>query len=189
MDNNELYANEAIEQYLEERSQLLNLDIVTVKSLFRTTMESVTPELPRTAVIIRSINHPQISKSIKLKNIRFNLDFALEMILGISNVIDGSKVLLIVLVLDVLKTFFTNATVDLEEEDAYLICVIYKLDYSGKGVLVNDIRRYIQDDSMAKEKSYFVHEHDLETSFGRLEGLHCIELANERYHVVETIVY
>lgn len=63
-----------------------------------------------------------------MKNIKLNLSFALDMILGVGGVLEGSKLMLIFLVLDVLRTF-SNVTEKLEEKDAYLIYLIHKMDY------------------------------------------------------------
>ena len=98
MDNNELYVNEEIEKYLDTKDEMKELDTVTVKSLFRTCIESVNPELPRSSVIIKGIKNSGTSYSVKLKNIKLNLSFALDMILGIGGVIEGSKLMLIFLV-------------------------------------------------------------------------------------------
>ena len=119
MDNNEIYVNEVIGAYLDTKEEMKDLDEVTVKSLFRTCIESLNPELPRSSVIIKSIKNSETAYSVKLKNIKLNLRFALDMILGVGGVLEGSKLMLIFLVLDVLCTFFSNATEKLEEKDAY----------------------------------------------------------------------
>ena len=129
MDNNELYVNEVIGAYLDTKEEMKELDEVTVKSLFRTCIESINPELPRSSVIIKSIKNPETAYSVKLKNIKLNFDFALDMILGIGGAFEGSKKMLIFLLLDVLRTFFTNITEKLQEKDAYLIYLIHKIDY------------------------------------------------------------
>lgn len=67
MDNNELYVNEEIEKYLDTKDEMKELDIITVKSLFRTCIESVNPELPRSSVIIKGIKNSETSYSVKLK--------------------------------------------------------------------------------------------------------------------------
>lgn len=91
MDNNELYVNEVIGAYLDTKEEMKELDEVTVKSLFRTCIESINPELPRSSVIIKSIKNPETAYSVKLKNIKLNFDFALDMILGIGGAFEGSK--------------------------------------------------------------------------------------------------
>lgn len=106
MDNNEIYVNEVIGAYLDTKEEMKDLDEVTVKSLFRTCIESLNPELPRSSVIIKSIKNSETAYSVKLKNIKLNLRFALDMILGVGGVLEGSKLMLIFLVLDVLCTFF-----------------------------------------------------------------------------------
>lgn len=51
---------------------------------------------------------------MKLKNIKLNFNFALDMILGIGGVLEESKNMLAFLVLDVLRTFFTDAAVEVK---------------------------------------------------------------------------
>lgn len=89
MDNNELYVNEVIGAYLDTKEEMNDLDKVTVKSLFRTCIESINPELPRSSVIIKSIKNSETAYSVKLKNIKLNLSFALDMILGVDDVLEG----------------------------------------------------------------------------------------------------
>lgn len=91
MDNNELYVNEVIGAYLDTKEEMKNLDEITVKSLFRTCIESINPELPHSSVVIKGIKNSDISYSVKLKNIKLNFGFALDMILGVGNVLDGKK--------------------------------------------------------------------------------------------------
>mgnify|MGYP000506051539 CR=1 FL=1 len=91
LDNNELYVNEVIGAYLDTKEEMKNLDEITVKSLFRTCIESINPELPHSSVVIKGIKNSDISYSVKLKNIKLNFGFALDMILGVGNVLDGKK--------------------------------------------------------------------------------------------------
>lgn len=187
MDNNEVYVNEVIEAYLNTKEEIKNVDEVTIKSLFRTCIESVNPELPRSSVIVKGIKNPETSYSVKLKNVKLNFNFALDMILGIGGVLEGSKELQIALLLDVLKTFFTNAAVKLEEEDTYLVYLIHKMDYKKTGVSKEQIVEYIKSDERAKEKKYFSKTEELDESLKRLENIRSIMLENECYHVTETI--
>ena len=186
MDNNELYVNEVIGAYLDTKEEMKNLDEITVKSLFRTCIESINPELPHSSVVIKGIKNSDISYSVKLKNIKLNFGFAPDMILGVGNVLDGKKSRLIFLVLDVLRTFFSNITEKLEEKDAYLIYMIHKIDFRKKGVSKDDLKEYIKQDSKAKE--YFQKETDLEKSLERLENIQSIRLEDGLYHIVEIIL-
>lgn len=188
MDNNELYVNEVIEAYLDSKEEMKSLDSVTVKSLFRTCIESVNPELPRSSVIVKEIKNPETSYSVKLKNIKLNFNFALDMILGVGGVLEGSKAMLIALVLDVLRTFFTDATVELNQEDTYLIYLIHKMDYKNTGVSKEQIKEYIKSDIVLQEKKYFSKEEELNKSLERLEKIHSIILEKACYHVTETIL-
>lgn len=188
MDNNELYVNEVIGAYLDTKEEMKDLDKVTVKSLFRTCIESINPELPRSSVIIKSIKNSETAYSVKLKNIKLNLSFALDMILGVDDVLEGSKLMLIFLVLDVLRTFFSNVTEELEGKDAYLIYLIHKMDYRKTGVSKETLAEYIKKDSSAQEKKYFEKEEDLEASLKHLEDIQSIMLEGGCYYVTETIL-
>lgn len=188
MDNNEIYVNEVIEAYLDTKEEIKDLDIVTVKSLFRTCIESVNPELPRSSVIIKGIKNPETSYSVKLNNIKLNFNFALDMILGIGGVYEANEKMLIVLLLDVLRTFFTDATVELKDEDAYLVYLIHKMDYKKTGVSKERIVEYIKSNPTAQDKEYFSKTENLNESLGRLEKIHSIMLENGCYHVTETIL-
>ena len=136
----------------------------------------------------QEIQNSNISYSIKLRNIKFNFNFALDMILGIGGVYEGSKMMLIALVLDVLRTFFTDITVELKEEDTYLIYLLYKLDYKKTGVRKEKVEEIIKTDSVALEKKYFLEVGELEKSLERLGEIHSIELENGNYHITETIL-
>lgn len=188
MDNNEIYVNEVIGAYLDSKEEMKVLDEVTVKSLFRTCIESVNPELPHSSVIIKGIKNPETAYSVKLKNIKLNLNFALDMILGVGGVLEGSKLMLIFLVLDVLRTFFSNVTEKMEEKDAYLIYLIHKIDYRKTGVSKGTLAEYIKKDSVVQEKKYFEKEEDMEESLKRLENIQSIVLEDGCYHITETIL-
>lgn len=188
MDNNELYVNEEIVEYLKTKEEMKELDEVTVKSLFRTCIESVNPELPRSSIIIKDNKNTESVISVSFKNIKFNLDFALDMILGIGAAFGSSQQLMIFQVLDVLRTFFTHATIELEKEDAYLIYLIHKLDYKKTGVSKEQIENYIQNDPIAKEKKYFSNPGEIEQSFERLMATRSIICENDEYSVTETIL-
>uniref|UniRef100_UPI004027001E hypothetical protein n=1 Tax=Lachnospira eligens TaxID=39485 RepID=UPI004027001E len=187
MDNNEIYVNEVISSYLDTKEEMKALDEVTVKSLFRTCIESVNPELPHSSVIIKGIKNPENAYSVKLKNIKLNLNFALDMILGVGEVLEGSKLMLIFLVLDVLRKFFSNATEKIEEKDAYLVYLIHKIDYSKTGVSKETLEEYIKKDSLVQKKKYFEKE-DMEESLKRLENIQSIVLEDGCYHITETIL-
>ena len=180
--------NEVIEAYLDTKEEIKDLDIITVKSLFRTCIESVNPELPRSSVIIKGIKNPETSYSVKLNNIKLNLNFALDMILGICGVYEANEKMLIVLLLDVLRTFFTDATVELKDEDAYLVYLIHKMDYKKIGVSKEQIVEYIKSNPTAQDKEYFSKVENLDESLGRLEKIHSIMLEKGCYHVTETIL-
>jgi len=188
LDNNELYVNEEIEKYLDTKDEMKELDTVTVKSLFRTCIESVNPELPRSSVIIKGIKNSGTSYSVKLKNIKLNLSFALDMILGIGGVIEGSKLMLIFLVLDVVRTFFSNAVAQVEKKDAYLISLIHKMSYKKGGVSKENLVEYIKGDPVSQEMNYFEKSEDLEESLRHLEDIYSITLEGGLYHVTETII-
>lgn len=188
MDNNELYVNDVIGDYLKNKEEMRELDEVTVKSLFRTCIEAVNPELPRSSVVIKGIKDQEASYSVKLKNIKLNLGFALDMILGVGGVLEGSKLMLIFLVLDVLRTFFSDATEKLEKRDAYLLYLIYRKDYRKKGVSEEELKEYIKTNTDNKEKEYFEKEEDIDESLKHLEAIQSITLINGRYRVTETIL-
>ena len=110
------------------------------------------------------------------------------MILGVDDVLEGSKLMLIFLVLDVLRTFFSDVTEELEGKDAYLIYLIHKMDYRKTGVSKETLAEYIKKDSSAQEKKYFEKEEDLEASLKHLEDIQSIMLEGGCYYVTETIL-
>lgn len=187
MENDTIYVNEMIESYLKNKEEKYDLDETTVKSLFRTCIESVNPELPHSSFITKGIKQKDVSYSVKITNIKLNFGFALDMIMGINGVITEKKFGLIIVLLDVLRTFFSEAVVKLEDEDAYLIYLIHKIDYKKMGVSKQKIMRCIKDDIIAQEKKYFLEENRLEDSLGRLEEIHSIVLKNGYYYVTETV--
>ena len=65
MDNNELYVNEVIGAYLDTKEEMKNLDEITVKSLFRTCIESKNTEMPHTSVVKKGKKNSVISYSVK----------------------------------------------------------------------------------------------------------------------------
>ena len=96
--------------------------------------------------------------------------------------------MLIFLLLDVLRTFFTNIKEKLQEKDAYLIYLIHKIDYRKMGVSKEDLAEYVKKDSVIQEKKYFEKEEDMEESLKRLENIQSIVLEDGCYHISETIL-
>ena len=96
--------------------------------------------------------------------------------------------MLIFLVLDVVRTFFSNAVVQVEKKDAYLISLIHKMSYKSGGVSKENLIEYIKGDPVSQRMNYFEKPEDLEESLRRLEDIYSITLEGGLYHVTETII-
>lgn len=188
MENNAVYVNEVIENYLYAKDEMKFLDPVTVSSLFRSCIEPLNPELPRSAIIIRDKKTPSMLHSVKLKNIKLNFRFALDMVLGVGALFDTTKKMLLWLILDVVCKFWNELNVTIKPEDAYIIYTLYEKDYLDHGLTLEEIRNYMVTSEREDIKLYYSETEKLEAVLNELEKINTILLSDGRYHLQEVII-
>lgn len=177
MDSLELYLEEVVEWYVNENKAILEgIDDVTIISLLRSSLEIENPELPKSSVIIRDVRNKGELHSIKLKNIKFNLSFALDTILGLYTILGPEeKEGLVLAMLKFIRDLFKEMDEKIEKKDVLVLREIYSLDFDGNGVAKDKIELELK-------------VANIEDSLERLEKLNCIVCVEQKYTVIEYIM-
>lgn len=90
---------EEIEKSLIPFTEEHDLDPVTVSSLIRGSIEVLEPEIPTASVAVIDADNLTSGISVKLKNIKVNLKFALNSIFSFKSVCDAEGMWLILAIL------------------------------------------------------------------------------------------
>lgn len=182
MDSIESYLEDIIKEYVVNNNIDNQIDNITAISLLRSSIELENPELPKSSVIIKDLRNPNVLHSVKLKNIKFNLSFALDMVLGIDALRnENSKTSIILMVIKFIHDIFSEADIKIKKEKAKILIAIYKLDYNEAGVTIDKLLRFLNE-------NHHYQMDFIEKELKELEDIKCITCVNGRYHLIESII-
>ncbi len=172
-----------IEQALESFLQEQNLDIVTVRSLLRGSMEVFETELPKAMLVY--INGSDLSKgaSCKVKNIKVNFKFAIESIVNVKQICSEKELGLILTLLKALVFLIDRATIRLGNSEALVVFCLYRLQQATP----EEIAEYAKKLKESNKKADMTFA-EVETALGKLEEINTVELQNGKYVLCETII-
>lgn len=182
MENNETIISKTIEDYVFKDPICDKLDPITVRSLFRSCIEPENPELPHSSIVKRDISNPEVAYSLKISNIKLNLRFALDIIIGLNSIYNESKEQLLILLLKVIQYFFSESKVKIDKKQTYVLYAIALLEGNGEGVLEERIIQYAQKN---KKEDMIT---DIDSILKELENLKTIYLLEGKYHLCETVI-
>jgi hypothetical protein len=188
MENQELYIEDIIKEYLNQTADTYNLDLVTISSLARSCIELDSTELPRSSMIVRDIKDRNKSHSIKFRNIRFNFKFGLSIIFGVKNVFTSEGASLVLVLLDLIQKFISEAHISLNNVHTFLVYTIHTLDYNNKGVELEKIFEYSKNNGPDDMRRLELDIKKIEEELTSLEKLDCIVMENGRYKLREVII-
>lgn len=183
METFEVYIEEHIEKYIQaylETKTDGDVDIITALSLLRSSIEIENAELPKSSVLILDQKNSGKSCSIKLKNIKFNFRYALDMLLGMCAITSNPQVNMemVVLMLSFIRDSFNESKILLDEEKAAIIIEIFQRALNCNETTEADIVARL--DMGGKEE-------DVRNALDDLEKIGCIECVEAKYHICETV--
>lgn len=173
-----------IERSLEPFIQEHNLDEVTVKSLIRGCVEIVEPELPSVSYVVLNENNIESTKSIKVKNIKFNLKFALNSIFSFKSICGLEDIWLVLAILRAILLLVEDMKIVLEKKEAIVLFCIYRLRFAT----VQEIKEYHDSDNFSNsvgDEEMSIKE--IQEAIKNLQKIGTVDIKDGKYYIGETI--
>lgn len=174
---------EEIEKSLIPFSEEHDLDSITVSSLIRGSIEVLEPEIPTASVAVIDANNLTSGISVKLKNIKVNLKFALNSIFSFKSVCDAEGKWLILAILNTIVFLLEEIKVELGAEEAIVLFCIYRL----QSATLEEIIEYVKRIS-CNGKEIDIQIDGIDDALKKLEKIGTIKLENGKYFLCETIL-
>lgn len=175
---------EEITQNLEPFIQKNGLDLVTVESLIRGSIEVEEPELPSASIAIVDGSKLSSGASYKIKNVKVNLKFALNSILAFKSVCDQKDKNLILVILKTIVFLLDEMKVTFEELEARVLFCIYRLQSATE----EDIVSYVKNSLEKNPKDDDIQIEDVSKALEKLEKIGTVELKDGKYSITETVL-
>lgn len=173
-----------IEKSLEPFIAEHNLDEITVKSLVRGSVEIVEPDLPSVSYVILNEKDITSARSIKVKNIKINLKFALNSIFSLKSICEAEDEWLVLVVLKTIVSLFENMKIVLEKKEAIVLFCIYRL----RSATAQEVQNYYKPNNFSKSAcSEKLDEEDIKKAIGTLQKIGAVDEKDGKYYIEETI--
>lgn len=173
---------EEIEKSLIPFTKEHDLDSITVSSLIRGSIEVLDPGFPRASIAVIDKN-PASGISLKLKNIKVNLKFALNSIFSFKSVCDAEGKWLILAILKTIVFLLEEMQVKLGVNEAVVLFCIYRLQSATSGEIVEYAKKLKENMGEAD-----IEIEDVNVALQNLEKIGTIKLENGKYFLCETIL-
>lgn len=160
-----------------------DLDSITVNSLIRGSIEVLEPEIPTASVAVIDANNLTSGISVKLKNIKVNLKFALNSIFSFKSVCDAEGKWLILVILKTIVFLFEEMKVELSEKEAIVLFCIYRLQSATLGEIIEYAEKIRENGKEADMQIEGVND-----ALRNLERIGTIKMENGKYFLCETIL-
>lgn len=170
--------NKVIEQ-LQPVIEAFNLDRVSVESLVRSCVEIEDPPSPPASTIWK--DKKGVAYTTKLPNIKIDLRFALETVLGLQPVIRKEDIWMVLAVLNIVVRLFCEMTEKIDDFSSLVLVAVYRLRYAD----AEKIRNYVKTIDLDKDRK--ISDDILAETLTKLEKLGCIRLENGGFVLNETI--
>ena len=174
---------EEIEKSLIPFTEEHDLDPVTVSSLIRGSIEVLEPEIPTASVAVIDADNLTSGISVKLKNIKVNLKFALNSIFSFKSVCDAEGMWLILAILKTIVFFVEEMKVELGEKEAVVLFCIYRLRAATSGEIIEYAEKLRKNG-----KEVDIQIEGVNDALKHLERIGTIKLENGKYILRETIL-
>lgn len=174
---------EEIEKSLIPFSEEHDLDSITVSSLIRGSIEVLEPEIPTASVAVIDANNLASGISVKLKNIKVNLKFALNSIFSFKSVCDAEGKWLILAILNTIVFLLEEMKIELGTKEAIVLFCIYRLQSATLREVIEYAEKLRKD---GKETDIQIE--DVNNALKKLERIGTIKLENGKYYLCETIL-
>ncbi len=174
---------EEIEKSLIPFSEEHALDSITVSSLIRGSIEVLEPEIPTASVAVIDANNMSSARSVKLKNIKVNLKFALNSIFSFKSVCNADGIWLVLTILKTITFLLEEMKIELSVKEATVLFCIYRL----QSATLEEIIEYAEK-LKGNDKKNDIQINDVNDALKILESIGTIKLENGKYFLCETIL-
>lgn len=174
---------EEIEQSLIPFLKEHDIDLITVSSLIRGSIEVLEPEIPTASVAAINGNDLTSGISLKLKNIKVNLKFALNSIFSFKSVCSSEGIWLILAILKAIVSLLGEIKVDLDAKEAIVLFCIYRLQSATPGEIIEYAEKLREN---GKETDIQIE--DVNEALEKLERIRTIKLENGKYLLCEKVL-
>ncbi len=173
----------AIENMLKPFVKEHELDMVTVNSLIRGSMELLEPEPPTASVAILDSKDMSSAVSVKPSNIRINLKFAFNSIFSFKSLLDAEGIWLVLSLLKTIVFLISDMEVRLNENEAVVLFCLYRL----RNAACEEMIDYIE--TVKSEKIHVeINTIGLKKALYQLEKIGTVKLEAGKYSMCETIL-
>lgn len=174
---------EKIEKNLKSFLKEHDVDTITLNSLIRGSIEILEPEIPTASVAVIDADNLTSGISVKLKNIKINLKFALNSIFSFKSVCDAEGVWLVLAILKTIVFLLEEIKVKLDANEAMVLFSIYRL----QSATPKEIFEYIKN-LKKNEENVDIQIEDTNDAIKNLEKIKTIKLEDGKYFLCETIL-
>lgn len=162
-----------------------DLDSVTIKSLIRGSVEVLEPEPPNALLTVIDANNLQKGSSIKLRNIKFNVQFALQSIFSMKDVCDEKGMWSVLAFIKAIYAFVKAMHISFGQIDAIVLFCVYRL----RSATVPQIIEYHNESNFDKKIADIVlSEKNVQSALADLEKLGIVGIDGGEYFVKESII-
>ena len=171
-----------IEDFLMPFVEEHELDSITVNSMIRGSIEILEPDIPVASVVMMKENDLTSAVSVKPKNIKISLGFALDSIFSFKSVCDSEGIFLILTLLKTILFLMGKMWITLKSDQAIVVFIIYRL----KSATPQDIIRYTKKlKNEVKEVDIAIE--NIDEVLDSLEEMSVIKMEDGKYILCETI--
>ena len=174
---------EDIEKFLEPFAEEHELDMVTLGSLIRGSIEILEPTLPKATVTVIETENFSKATSWKINNIKFNLKSAFNSIFLFKTIPAKNDIWLIMAIFRIILSVFDTLRVELNQQEAIVLFCVYRL----RNATCEEINLYVEKLKVEGKKVELSKE-EIKESLEKLEKIGTILLQNGKYSLVETVL-
>lgn len=172
---------ETVEEMLKPFIKEHALDEITVNSLIRGSMEILDSELPMASVAVINVGDLCSAASIKPKNIKINLKFALNSIFSFKTICGTQDLWLVLSIVKTIVFLVQDMTIQLSMHESIVLFALYRLQSATS----REIIAYL---SKLKEIDCNVDTQSVNDALNNLEKIGTIMMEDGKYCICETIV-
>ena len=172
-----------IEKELKSFIDENNLDEVTVNSLIRGSIEVLEPDIPIASSVFINAKTFSHSVSVKVKNIKVNLEFALNSIFAFKSICDATGIGLILVLLRAILSIMGKIQVTLGVKEAVTLFALYRLRCADSERIFSYIKQMSEENANAT-----ISRTEMEEALKFLESIGTIKMEDGNYCIQETII-
>ena len=159
------------------------LDEITVNSLIRGSIEVIEPEVPIASTTFIDTEDFNSAVSIKTKNIKVNLKFALDSIFSFKSFFDIEGLWLILAIVNAIVSLIGDMMIVFNEKEAVTLFALYRLRNADE----KEIYKYVKN-VLSNEREFEMDLNDIKDAINKLEKIGTIKMLDGKYCLSEEIL-